>query len=929
MKRYKRLILLGFLTALFCVVGLTGCAKALSVPQDVAIEDNTISWTKVENASNYIVDVSGKQYATSKTSYSFATLAEGDYIVKVKACDSKKEWKDSPWTEEIEFTKLYDSGLVYSLINGNTEYQVSKVGKARGDVVIEDTYKGKPVTAIAEKAFYGSGSLSGIVIGKNVKTIGAFAFNNCSFLTSVTIPDSVTFLGESAFQGCRKLETIKIPSGVKAIPDTAFRYCRALKSIDIPDTITSIGTSAFENCEALTSVTIPDSVKNIGDKAFVNARSLTQVDLGKGLETIGESAFLGATALREVKNGDAVTTFGKSCFENCVSLASYVFPETTVSIGNYAFRSCGSLSNVKIGVNCAYVGTGAFVNTELYKHKTDGVIYADTWAIGSDPGITKVTFKEGTVGIGNYAFEKCKISSLTIPAGIRYIGDYAFTESELLSVLSVGEDVVSIGRYAFAACPILGQGRISLGKKLETIGSYAFYNCPRFGNKEYTKYNPITIPKTVTSIGTYSFKDTSFWTDTKSGIVYVDNWAVGFVDDGTTSSVTIKDGTVGISNYAFYKWERLGNITICDTVKTIGMSAFYGCSNLTNINMSTYGDLTEIGDYLFYKCGSLLHVDIPVSVERIGYKAFYMSGVMTIDIPKWVTVIDASAFSGCSQLLKVNFAEDARLTTIGDFAFNNCSALVEMTVPGSVTSIGKKAFSKCTSLTKVTLNEGLTSLGNYAFNGCSALTEITLPESLTAISDKTFYKCISLQRVNFGSNVETIGAYAFYNCAALENVLLPATVTSIGSYAFKGCTGLDSIILGDKIANLGDHVFNGSKYLTIYCTATAKPDDWSARWNTSMRPVIWGVTLSEDGSHVVSFIYSENNVNYKTAKNGVSGPQRAGYEFDCWKAEIDGAERTFGANELGDIPDGTVLTAVWKEKLSESEQTVCPPPPEA
>ncbi len=105
------------------------------------------------------------------------------------------------------------------------------------------------------------------------------------------------------------------------------------------------------------------------------------------------------------------------------------------------------------------------------------------------------------------------------------------------------------------------------------------------------------------------------------------------------------------------------------------------------------------------------------------------------------------------------------VTAIGDFTFNDCSALTSVTIPNSVTSIEEYAFLDCSGLTSVTIPNSVTSIGHSAFSGCSGLTSITIPNSVTSIKSHTFNNCSSLTSVTIPNSVTSIGDYAFSDCS--------------------------------------------------------------------------------------------------------------------------------------------------------------------
>ena len=170
------------------------------------------------------------------------------------------------------------------------------------------------------------------------------------------------------------------------------------------------------------------------------------------------------------------------------------------------------------------------------------------------------------------------------------------------------------------------------------------------------------------------------------------------------------------------------------------------------------------------------------------------------------------------------------LTSIGDYAFYNCSGLTSVTIPNSVTSIGKYAFFKCSGLTSVSIPNSVTSIAEDAFYYCSGLTSVSIPNSVTSIAEDAFNGCSGLTSVTIPNSVTSIGERAFFKCSGLTSVTIPNSVTSIGDYAFIGCSGMTSISVAsgntkyDSRNNCNAIIETASKTLIAGCKNTIIPN---------------------------------------------------------------------------------------------------------
>lgn len=193
-------------------------------------------------------------------------------------------------------------------------------------------------------------------------------------------------------------------------------------------------------------------------------------------------------------------------------------------------------------------------------------------------------------------------------------------------------------------------------------------------------------------------------------------------------------------------------------------------------------------------------------VTSIGDYAFYnCTSLTSVIIPTSVTSIGDSAFLGCANLASANIPNDVQV--VGNFVFSNCSSLTGITIPNGVTNIGNYAFYNCSSLTGITIPNSVTAIGNNAFQNCLGLANVTIGNSVASIGDAVFSRCTSLISVTIPNSVTSIGNDAFQNCSALASITLGSSVTSIGNSAFQNCTALASITLGSSVTSIGNSAF--------------------------------------------------------------------------------------------------------------------------
>ena len=159
--------------------------------------------------------------------------------------------------------------------------------------------------------------------------------------------------------------------------------------------------------------------------------------------------------------------------------------------------------------------------------------------------------------------------------------------------------------------------------------------------------------------------------------------------------------------------------------------------------------------------------------------------------------------------------DDSGIATITKYSGNESTITVPDQIDGNtVNKIGESAFQECSSLVNVTIPDSVVIIGESAFQECSSLVNVTIPDSVVIIGKDAFYYCVGLENINISGSVTTIGDFSFAYCTSLKNIYIPNSVISIGDRAFGYCGNLVDIKVDSQntaFSDIDGNLYNKTK----------------------------------------------------------------------------------------------------------------------
>ena len=521
--------------------------------------------------------------------------------------------------------------------------------------------------------------------------------------------------------------------------------------------------------------------------------------------------------------------------------------ETGMTIISGYFNDCRSLEEVRLPRKCIAVNN-SFQSSSIKKMEF-GQVRDIYYSFRSFPQLKSIS--EISANYIHGSFIDCSvIDSITISNQVTEIYGYSFQNCPSLRYLRLPDRLEKIGVRAFLDCNSLEEIVIlsrkvptleTKGNELPSFGDYTRRHCvlyvPFGYRREYSKAWPFDR---VVEVDDSSPIDT-----TRLNVEYTD---IHVDTPGKLSSLLTSESLIQSKGFRVTGSLNKADLTV---LNNLSMRASLQALDLRGCRIE--GD--SIPSSVFYGSG-IVEIYLPEDITKIGYQAFCLSSLKRLVVPadNRIESIGEDAFGVCTQLLSpIHFP---RVTEIGAYAFNHCTALTEVSfpmvkrlgaacfhncwqlikvslggkesvgnrlvIPASIESVGENAFVGCKQIKSVDMSaSSLRSLPRKLFFDCTYLEQVVLPESLTQLGDSIF-AYTRLASVNVPSGVTEIPDGCFMGCYGLSHIDLPPRTVSIGDFSFMGCYGLSHIDLPSQIVSIGDFSFKGSGIVSMTFPSTVR-----------------------------------------------------------------------------------------------------------
>ncbi|MCR4915066.1 MAG: leucine-rich repeat protein [Prevotella sp.] len=589
----------------------------------------------------------------------------------------------------------YQGAAVWSNFNQMDDHSVFKANTAEG---VEVTYKmlsetacqvGDGTNRAISTSYSGAVTIPESVNGITVIAIGDYAFRACS-LTEISLPATLNSIGNNSVASCSNLtKVIANMTDPFDIDDTSFSLSLQadlyVEYASLDAYKAHIQWKKFHRIIPFSSdPTIIIDVNADGSlytfyKVISESDKTCQVGLGQEGSTAIPTTYAGDFTIPSSVNGYTVTKVGAYAFKGCSGITAMILPEGIKEIGDYAFANATAMTSISLPESLEIIGTGAF----RYSGLTAVELPENSLNLGSAAfmgcsQLASVKLPSQITVLPNYLFENCyRLESIVIPNNVNTIGSSCFCNTALTSVL-LPESLGSLGRSSFDCANLTTV--VSPLKQPISIYDDTFSN-----RTNATLYVPVGW-KNNYNVALY-WKEFDKIVDDDMVSMSPENIVIHFrviSEEDKTCEVYRGENTAAIDGYntahegAVYVQVTVPASVQGYTVTRIGQHAFYGCTQMTGINL-------------------------PSTIKEIGYQAFYGAGLRggTFVLPEGLNHLDDHAFESSNV---DNVILPSTLTAISNYAFKG-DPFNTFIIPNTVESIGTQAFNQqgITGVTVVTV----------------------------------------------------------------------------------------------------------------------------------------------------------------------------------------------------------------------------------
>ena len=716
-------------------------------------------------------------------------------------------------------------------------------GAFSGQTEIESVTIGAELTEIPNECFMDCYGLKAVTLPEGVVSVGEKAFANCKTLKSIVLPESLQQIASSAFAGCTSLENVEMKNqrmlvGASAFEGCIFKYAPVKEasatdskyfkySIDKKGNVSIGGYTGSDESIVIPGMIEGHPVTTISKGAFQGLKNIVDVTMSDYITTMQGDAFRDCISLRTIHLSNGISKIITTTFNGCIGLEEINIPDAVTEIKRATFKD-SPLQRLHIGKSLPTLDTKPFYNGEFdpYNGKPKSTRAIKTLTVDAANTFLKANgsallSKDGKVLLGFWGQSK----SFNVPEGVEKIADFAFEGLAFLADVSLPDSLVHIGEKAFSRTALRS---VTFGPNVRVIGDEAFGNCDKLtaavfndgieviGTRAFSG-SPIVsvvLPASLRELGAgsfnclyggyYSEQKQSFKIDSKNPYLKADGKALySIADSGKTLQALYGQE---YRQYIYDNRQKAPEYIVADGTIAIAAGAFGRCTSLSKVTLPE--GLLTIGESAFSDCQALKEINIPDSVTSIGNDAFSGTAIKNFELGSQISDIGEGAF------ITGNRWEDQRTKLRG----------IKVSKENSVYFVDKKTLLKRKTDGSsavvvyfggdetIAIPDGVSEIYRGAFMR-SIVQEIQIPSSVTIIGEDAFSGCSKLVRLRVGFAEPENGA----NFAV---IYIPEIS---GRDAYRDSTIHDQYMDCIRVDGSGT-IFDFVKYDSLFDTITAAKD---------------------------------------------------------------------------------------------------------